>query len=504
MSTRRDVMLHGAIGVGVIASAMSGVSALAQVAPPTRRSLAGLAWNDPIVATYRDAVGIMKQAPATDKFSWISLAQIHGTDPNHYHFCPHGDWYFLPWHRAYTAMYERVVRKLTGNKSFAMPYWDWTANPLMPEVFLSPKTPDGKTNWLFNSDQGFQRTWPPKTPMPDEIVGPAVLKRILNAPTYEAFGTTRNPNQNNLDMKWVVAGGGRQGTLEATPHNMVHNNVGGWMPSASSPRDPLFFMHHSNIDRIWALWNLNHANSKDPLWTGMVFKDNLLNVDGTSWSPQVSQLYVPEALGYTYGLPKPKLLASAVLAGLDNKFSTLFALAPGATAAPAGVQTAVVANTKAAAAGSPLEVAVTVPPAALSAVRSRTPVGSGLDIMAFASAQEQAAKGTRALAFLRDVEISDPTGTMFRVFVDADNVSEATPITDPHYVGTFGVFHAGGHDDHKALPSFALDLTEALERTDGGASGQIRVQVVAVPARAGEAAGGKARPAAVEVSFIAN
>jgi tyrosinase len=498
MTTRREILLHGAIGVGVLSSNISGVAALAQTAIPKRRSLQGLAWNDPIVATYRDAVGIMKQKPASDKFNWAALSTIHGTDPDHYHFCPHGDWYFLPWHRAFTAMYERIIRSLTHNNSFAMPYWDWTTNPLMPQVFLNPKTPDGKTNWLCVTDPGWTRTWPANKPMPPEIVGPQVLNKILTAVGYENFGTSRNPRQNNLDPKWVPAGGGAQGTLEATPHNNVHNNVGGWMPTASSSRDPLFFMHHSNIDRIWALWNLKNPNSTDPLWTGMTFTNNFWNVNGTYWSPKVSDLYVPEKLGYTYGLGKP-LLASPKVVGLTNKLTSLFATAEGAAAVP-GIATVSVANAAPAAAGHPLEVAINVSPAALAAVRARPPVNAGLLTESLA-AREEAATGTRALAFLRDVMVTDPHATMFRIFVDGDGVSASTPITDPHYVGTFGVFHSGGHDGH-GMPSFVLDLTDALQRTQPKATGSITLQIVPVNSDGGAETAGTATPSRIEVSFV--
>src|SRR5262245_44154585 len=135
-SSRRDVLLRGAmIGAGVIASNLRGIDALAQSQPPERRSLQGLDWNDPIVASYRDAVGIMKQKPDNDRSSWVNLCNLHGTDPDNYRYCPHGNWYFLPWHRAYVVTYERIIRKLVSNNSFAMPFWDWTANPTMPAVF---------------------------------------------------------------------------------------------------------------------------------------------------------------------------------------------------------------------------------------------------------------------------------------------------------------------------------------------------------------------------------
>jgi len=136
---------------------------------------------------------------------------------------------------------------LTKNNDFALPFWDWTANPTMPDVFLSPTTPDGKKNWLFVNDQDFgqtwRRTWPAGKPMPRHIVGRSVLRDILDSTDYEEFGTSRPPGQNNLDPSWVLKRTGAQGILEATPHNLVHNNIGGWMPSALSPRDPIFFMH---------------------------------------------------------------------------------------------------------------------------------------------------------------------------------------------------------------------------------------------------------------------
>jgi tyrosinase len=509
-TTRRQVLLQGgAIGAGIIASNLPAMTALAQGQLPQRRALDGLAWNDPIVATYRDAVGIMKKMPPSQQFSWVNLAMIHGTDPDTYHYCPHGNWYFLPWHRAFTAMYERIVRQLTNNNDFALPYWDWTANPLMPDVFLTPKTPDGKPNPLYNSDAGWQRTWPSNQPMPAETVGPTVLNAILSATEYEQFGTSRPEGQNSLDASWITTGSGTQDQLEGNAHNMVHNNIGGWMPSASSPRDPIFFMHHCNIDRIWALWNVQNPNSSDQLWTDMPFTENFYSVDGSFWSPKVSDLYVPENLGYTYGLSTPSLVAAAppspkVLA-LRNKLTTLFA-APKLTGVnAAGITTAVATNTLAATPSRPLDIAVTVPAEALVAVARGTPVGSGAESMNFAAAQEQSASGTRALAFLRDVMVTNPHTTMYRVFIDRNNLSASTPITDPNYVGTFGIFHNNTHAGHNAMPSFVLDLTAAIRRVYGSGktpTGRIRIQIMPVPNGSGRVTAGTAKPTRVEVAFV--
>ncbi|MGC2222539.1 MAG: tyrosinase family protein [Methylocella sp.] len=138
--------------------------------------------------------------------------------------------------------------------------------------------------------------------MPPQIVGPAVLQDILQSPDYEQFGTSRPRGQNDLNQSWILRRTGAQGTLERTPHNLVHNNIGGWMPSALSPRDPIFFMHHCNIDRIWAVWNsLGNENSTDSLWTEMPFTNNFINVDGSPHSPKVSDLLKPEALEHDPG-----------------------------------------------------------------------------------------------------------------------------------------------------------------------------------------------------------
>jgi tyrosinase len=512
--SRRNVLLQGAvIGAGVIASNVPGMKALAAGQPPERRTLQGLAWNDPIVATYRDGVGLLKQKAASDKTSWAGLAGIHGTNPGAYHFCPHGNWYFLPWHRAYILTYERFIRELTKNNDFALPYWDWTADPAMPEVLLKPTTPDGRQNWLYVDDQDFgkrwKRTWPPGEPMPARFVGPPVLQDILNSPDYEAFGTSRPQGQNNLDPSWVLNRSGDQGTLERLPHNMVHNSIGGWMPSALSPRDPIFFMHHCNIDRIWALWNsLGNGNSDDALWTDMQFTNNFINTDGSPYSPKVSDLFAPETLGYTYGLPSQVAAATASpnLLALQNKLVTL--RAPG-IAKSADVKTFSVAPTGQTfgTAAAPLSLSVNVDPALIGAVARRKPVSSGAEFLNFAAAREQRATGTRVIAFLRDVMVTQPEDTEYRVFLDRPNLTAQVPVSDPSYVGSFGVFvhgEHGGHGSGEFNPSFAIDLTSAVQRVYG--SGQpgphgLKLQFLPVPIRP-DVPVGTIRPGRVEIAFI--
>jgi tyrosinase len=511
--SRRNVLLQGGvIGAGIIAKGISGTEALAQGQPPIRQSLQGLAWNDPIVATYRDAVGILKQRPETEKISWAGLCAIHGTNPSKYKYCPHGNWYFLPWHRAYILMYERIIRDITHNAGFALPYWDWTNDPVMPDAFVQANTPDGKKNPLYVDDQDFgatwRRSWPANQPMPPEVVGQSVLTDILNSADYEEFGTSRPRNQNSLDPSWVLNRSGTQGTLERTPHNLVHNNIGGWMPTAVSARDPIFFMHHGNLDRLWALWNsMGNSNSPDPLWNDMQFTNNFYNIDGSFYSPKVSDLFVPETLGYTYGLPAPvAAAASPAVVALKDKLTTLRAAA--APSAASGVKTFSVAPPPQAAATAtkPFEVSIEVDPNLVQSVVRRRAVPSGFETFSASAARDIRASGSRVFAFLRDVAVTDPVTTEYRVFLDRENLTAATPTNDPGYVGSFGVFVHEDHGSHgDSAPSFVLDLTNAMQRVYGNAppkDGRIKLQIQPVASRQDAGQVGTAAPSHIEVAFV--
>ncbi|MGH6822694.1 MAG: tyrosinase family protein [Methylocella sp.] len=153
--SRRNVLLQGcAIGAGVIATQIPGVVALAQGQPPQRRSLGDLQLNDPIVQACSDGVGQLKQASGT--IGWASFAAIHGNAAA-FNLCPHGNWYFLTWHRAFLLMYERTVRQLTGHADFALPYWDWTNDRQLPAAFVQPAW-NGQPNPLFEQQRSMSPT----------------------------------------------------------------------------------------------------------------------------------------------------------------------------------------------------------------------------------------------------------------------------------------------------------------------------------------------------------
>ena len=81
----------------------------------------------------------------------------------------------------------------------------------------------------------------------------------------------------------------------------------------------------------------------------------------------------------------------------------------------------------------------------VKAVANRQSPSSGLETLSLEKARTLAASGPRAYAFLRDVDYAQQENTEYRVFIDCDYLSPETPITDRHYVGSFGFFGGGSH-----------------------------------------------------------
>jgi tyrosinase len=183
-----------------------------------------------------------------------------------------------------------------------------------------------------------------------------------------------------------------------------------------------------------------------------------------------------------------------------------------------GIRTFRTAAAHSATAPAPVEAPVTVDRALLGEVVRRPPLPSAESVAGIDLRQELAARGTRALAILRNIDVGESVDLFYRVFVDCAYLSASTPITDSHYVGTFGFFgHLGGHAGHGGGPSVALDLTEALGRVHGtmpSVPGSIRIQVLpltptgAAPAAVDSGASRIGAPVAqmrierVEVAFV--
>jgi tyrosinase len=92
------------------------------------------------LASYAKGVQAMLKLPADHPQNWFRNAFIHLMD------CPHGNWWFYVWHRGYLGYFEQTIRVLSGDDKFAIPYWNWTTLPQIPDSMfdgvLNPQSQD--------------------------------------------------------------------------------------------------------------------------------------------------------------------------------------------------------------------------------------------------------------------------------------------------------------------------------------------------------------------------
>lgn len=428
-----------------------------------RLNVAGLAPNSKTLTSLRAAIAAMQALPASDPRSWEAQAQTH---QNH---CAHRNWYTWPWHRAFLLQFERICRTLSGDADFRVPYWDWTANPQMPAA-VTQAVVNGSPNPLAHP-----RSQSPNASLDMTVVGTAVVNAILAEPNFEAFMSRRPAGQNNTTATWQRTSS-VQGQMESNPHNTVHGWVGGDMASFLSPRDPIFWLHHANLDRLWQRWNDGgHTNTNDPLWRDFQFSGQFVTGTGTPYNPQVKSLLNIQGLGYTYPQPIPLagLLAQARIVpdfdwGQLRRAETVFPAVQGSLQSPAAIDLQ-----------TPLALSEVTARSLAAVVRpaARDQPGAPSPVLRTAG---------RVLALVNASIPESASSPQVRVFLNCDYLSPDTSSADPHYVGSFSFFgmnmsqHGGmAGSQEGGETQFLLDLTRTLVALGGAGqvpTNQLRLQ----------------------------
>ncbi|WCM91795.1 tyrosinase family protein [Acidovorax sp. NCPPB 2350] len=253
---------------------------------------------------WQNLKALTEKNPA-DPTGWLRQSYVHcwacggGTDGQQGEEI-HDSWWFLPWHRAYLFFLERALVKASGDPDLRLPYWDWStqspATQTFPQIYAQPGSA------LYNPlrDPAHVK---PGAQIPLEYVGPRAMYLVLGAPTFALFG-----GHNPADMH----GKPGPGQLESIPHNKIHvwtgtdqdtaPNYGSDMGVlATAARDPVFFCHHANVDRMWPSWlaiGPRRANPSNPEWLSHSW--SFYDENGVWTSIKVQDVLRSEALGYAY------------------------------------------------------------------------------------------------------------------------------------------------------------------------------------------------------------
>ncbi|XP_057812292.1 polyphenol oxidase I, chloroplastic-like [Salvia miltiorrhiza] len=187
----------------------------------------------------------------------------------------HNSWTFFPFHRWYLYFYERILGELIGDPTFGLPYWDWD-NPKgmqLPQIF------DNESSSLYdvNRDPAHHNpalvtltlTNPPVT---DPV---QIISNNLTQMYSEMIGSVSSATD-FMGQPYRAGDSPPAGALAGTSERGSHTGVHVWTGNPandfredmgnfySAGRDPAFYSHHANVDRMWSIWKSIPADySKD-------------------------------------------------------------------------------------------------------------------------------------------------------------------------------------------------------------------------------------------------
>ncbi|HEX2054488.1 MAG TPA: tyrosinase family protein [Actinomycetota bacterium] len=444
-------------------------------------------WH-PVTRAYAEAIRIMKARQDTDPTSLAYQAGIHGhaqTD-QWLNTCQHRSWYFLPWHRMYLYWFELICRaaiKSSPNvddktkSNWALPYWNYdrgTPTNTIPPAFRAETTPDGDPNPLFVPG----RLMNDGSAMPDGPEGVTTPTAAL-AKHHFTGGDAGPANTGGFGgpQTGFHHGGGINGALENVPHNTVHGEVGGFMWAFDTAGlDPIFWLHHCNIDRLWEVWdrqtNPSRENPTDAAWTtNQVFHfRNTSGADVTQTSGGVVD--TKNQLSYVYDQFSGPVF--------KIPFIPIFKI-PRLPIPPRPEGFADM--TEEPPADRPVELAgATEEPVRLSGDTVETQISLG-GATAF---RDASAEPDRVYLNVEQVTAEGPVGTNYSVYVNIPDDDETTE--DNYHVGHVSLFGAAEasdpESDHQEGLRFVFDITDLYRALkESGAWDESRLKVTLKPVR---------------------
>lgn len=254
------------------------------VAATTRKD-AGTNFNPDEQAAFKKAI-----VRLVEEGKYLELIQYH-MDMSHDMHGSMGEvglYRFLGWHRRYLLEAEREIQRVdailrpSATVKLGVPYWRWQGLP--------PAWMDG---FLPAPDPTTGQTPPPRkdAPPPDKA-NAADLDIIVNQFAIQNTGLVGENDYTKFT--YGLEGWGLRPDGTGLPaHNHGHAWIGGIMNNTStSPTDPIFWMHHAEVDRLWEIWRQTNP-TPEPLLSG---SDRVMD----PWAESYDDLLDITALGYTY------------------------------------------------------------------------------------------------------------------------------------------------------------------------------------------------------------
>jgi Common central domain of tyrosinase len=472
--TRRQMLVKG--GKGTVAGLRTAVAARSfgtslfgsrlaltyQGAPYTRPNVHSPEAN---LESYALAVKNMKALEANEPKSWDYQANIHGTLlpqsqwRDLFYTCEHHTDYFWPWHRIYLYWFEQIIRDQSGNSDFALPYWDYSdpTQQYLPEPFRKTDNP------LYVNRRSTDANFRDASSLP--IDDP--MFNYCNGLAQPSFG--------------LIPETGASERLESDIHDPIHGWIGGgtflepglMSQVGTSAQDPVFYLHHANMDRLWESWKAitldgaSHTDPRDLSWRDSAYE--FFDDTGTKLNPPWIVKEVLDTTAMELGYVYERLADNA---WFEANCGYLRPLPTPPPAAPPGTPVAALEIGRTAPEGrieigpEPVEVPVLLAP----------PEAGGTP---------QAFSGRPRVLTLDGIEGTGVPAVSVQVYI---NLPEGVQpdFRSPYYVGTLGLFTVqpwdanSPHAGHGAAQSFDISRNIAALEATGEWTGELKVTFIPV------------------------
>jgi Common central domain of tyrosinase/Polyphenol oxidase middle domain len=369
----------------------------------------------------------------TDMGGVQQFTALPGSETDTWCQCQHSNDRFLTWHRMFLWYFERVLQAAAGDPALRLPFWDYASNPNLPAAYRDP---------TYVNEAG--QTVP--NPLRVEARTPALNAGTtgLSAGVRTAAGAMPAPGF----MQFSVA-------IEQTPHGAVHCTLarggcpsGGLMGAVpASALDPIFYAHHTNIDRLYECWLRVNEPARLPtnqahLNTQFVFVD----ADGSTPRRRVGDMLRSSELGYTYSR------------GGDCQTITTEAVVASSAVQPAATEAAAMSGMSFQLAGpTRLERGVTTVPITVPSAMMSTEVVPSAE--------------RRYYVVIDGLKFDDPPGVLYNVYLKGDGGRR-------EQIGVINFFNFSppGKTDHAehagSAGHYEFDATDAIKRLAIGAAAQ--------------------------------
>lgn len=249
------------------------------------------------------AIKELKRSGVYDHHVEEHRTAMRSMDPDPAHMGPA----FFPWHRQCLYRFERNLQSV--DPSVSLPYWDWTrdrssTSSIWANDFMGPNGSSANNGQVMSGPFAYTtgqwtltvndtRTTPPYLRRTFGVIVSSLptstqVNASLGRTTYDASPWDASTSTTTYRSR-----------SEKSLHNVVHRWVGGTMTQGASPNDPVFWLHHCMLDRLWAMWRRRNPSSAYLPSSGGPTGHNL-NDPMWPWGQTPASCLNHHDFGYTY------------------------------------------------------------------------------------------------------------------------------------------------------------------------------------------------------------